>query len=210
MRARGGDPHRTLTIGVSSFPSTLHPSIDPDSVKFYILGFADRPVTAWDPDRRLRCLLCTVLPTLANGGAVTEGAGMAVTIHFKPGLTWGDGVPLGAADLAFTARVGRDPKSGFTNTKTWERVSRVDVVDPQTAVMHLTEPNYEYGQVGEILPAHLEEAIYDAGARTGRLYAAQPVQPGADQPGFVQRPLPHRRDRDRQPTGAGAKRTVAG
>ena len=177
------ETHRTLTIGLSSFPSTLHPSIDPDSVKFYILGFTDRPVTAWDPDRHLQCLLCTSLPTLADGGAVMEGTGMAVTIHFKPGLTWADGAPLGAADLAFTARVGRDPKSGFTNTKTWERVSRVEVVDPQTAVLHLTEPYYEYGQLGEILPAHLEEPIYDSARDPGTyiqrsLYIRDPTNPG--------------------------------
>ena len=176
-------PHKTLTIGVSSFPATLHPSIDPDSIKFYILGFADRPVTAWDSDRHLICLLCTTLPSLANGGAQMEGAGMKVTIHFKPGLTWGDGAPLGAADLAFTARVGRDPKSGFTNTKTWERVTAVDVPDPLTAVLHLSEPNYEFDQLGELLPAHLEEPVYEAAHEPGAYmqqshYNRDPTNPG--------------------------------
>ena len=33
-------PHRTLTIGVSSFPSTLNPEIDADLIKFYDLGCA--------------------------------------------------------------------------------------------------------------------------------------------------------------------------
>ncbi len=155
-------PHKTLVIGVSSYPSTLHPAIDPDAIKFYILGFADHPVTAFDPDRHLTCLLCTEVPSLANGGAVMEGAGMAVTWHFKPGLTWGDGAPLGAADLAFTARVGRDPNSGFANTQTWTRVSRVDVVDAQTAVLHLTEPFYQFDELGELLPAHLEQPVFDA------------------------------------------------
>ena len=55
---------------------------------------------------------------------------MAVTFHFQPGLQWGDGAPLGAEDLAFTARVGRDPNSGFANAHTWSIVSRVDVVGP--------------------------------------------------------------------------------
>src|SRR5258708_6804510 len=100
--------HPDLTIGVASFPATLHPSIDPELIKFYVLGFADRPVTAFDPTGRLVCLLCTELPSIANGGARLEdlpggGHGMAVTFHFRPDLRWGDGVPLGAADLAFTA-----------------------------------------------------------------------------------------------------------
>ncbi len=176
-------PHHTLTIGVSSFPSTLNPQIDADVIKFYDLGFADRPVTAWDADRHLQCLLCTELPTIANGGAKLEGDGMAVTVRFKPGLTWADGAPLGAEDLAFTARVGRDPNSGFTNTKTWSRVSRVDVLDPQTAVMHLSEPFYQYDEIAELLPAHLEQPVYEANPKPGdyiqhSLYNRDPTNPG--------------------------------
>ncbi len=176
-------PHATLTIGVSSYPSTLNPEIDPDVIKFYILGFADRPVTAFDPDRHLTCLLCTEIPSIANGDAKMEGGGMAVTWHFKPGLTWGDGAPLGAADLAFTARVGRDPNSGFANTKIWSQVSRVDVIDPQTAVLHLKEPNYEFDEMQELLPAHLEQPLYEAASGPGgymqqSLYNRDPTNPG--------------------------------
>ncbi len=181
--AAAAQPHRTLVIGVSSFPSTLHPATDPDVIKFYILGFADRPVTALDPGRRPVCLLCTEIPSLANGGAVPEDGGMAVTWHFKPGLSWGDGAPLGAADLAFTARAGRDPKSGFTNTRTWERVSRVDVPDPLTAVVHLTEPFYQFDELAELLPVHLEQPPFEAardpgGYIQGSLYNREPTNPG--------------------------------
>ena len=181
-------PHPDLVIGVASFPSTLHPSFDPDVIKFYVLGFVDHPVTAWDPAWHLGCLLCTRVPTLANGDAVLEkqpdgSQGMAVTFHFKPGLQWGDGAPLGAADLAFTARIGRDPNSGFANTKTWEKVSRVDVVDPQTAIVHFSEPDYQYNTLGEILPAHLEAPVFDHAAGPGAymqqsLYNRTPLNPG--------------------------------
>lgn len=175
--------HPDLTIGVASFPSTLHPAIDPDLIKFYVLGFADRPVTTFDATGKLVCLLCTRVPSVANGDAVPEGHGMAVTYHFQPGLTWGDGAPLGAADLAFTARVGRDPNSGFANTHTWAIVDRVDVVDPHTAVMHFTELNYQFDQLGELLPAHLEESVFDHAAGPGAyaqqsLYARDPTNPG--------------------------------
>jgi peptide/nickel transport system substrate-binding protein len=159
--AVAAEAHRDLTIGVASFPSTLHPAIDPDLIKFYLLGFADRPVTAYDATGHLVCLMCTELPSIANGGARLEGQGMAVTFHFRPGLQWGDGAPLGAEDLAFTARVGRDPNSGFADTHTWSIVSSVDVVDHLTAVMHLTERNYQFDQLGQLLPAHLEAAVFD-------------------------------------------------
>ncbi len=180
--AAPGD-HRTLVIGVSSFPSTLHPETDPDVIKFYVLGFADRPVMTWSPDRVATCMLCTEIPSIANGGAVPEGGGMAVTWHFKPGLVWGDGAPLGAADLAFTARAGRDPLSGFTNTKSWERISHVDVPDPLTAVVHLTQPFYQFDEMAELLPAHLEQAVFDARREPGSyvrqsLYNRDPLNPG--------------------------------
>ena len=181
-------PHDDLVIGVASFPSTLHPSFDPDVIKFYILGFVDHPVTAFDADRHLGCMLCDTLPTMQNGGAAMErqpdgSDGMAVTFHFQPGLQWGDGAPLGAADLAFTARVGRDPNSGFANTETWEKVSRVDVPDPLTAVVHFTRPSYEYNRMGEVLPAHLEATLFDHARGPGdympqSLYNRSPLNPG--------------------------------
>ena len=180
--------HDDLVIGVSSFPSSLHPAIDPEVVKFYILGFADRPVTEYDSAWHLRCLLCTTLPTIENGGAVIETApggkrGMAVTYRFKPGLAWGDGAPVGAEDLAFTARAGHDPNSGFANTHAWEKISRVDVVDPLTAVVHFTELDYQYNVLGELLPAHLEAAVFAQAANPGdymrqSLYQRDPANPG--------------------------------
>lgn len=186
--AVAAEAHPDLTIGVSSFPSTLHPAIDPDLIKFYVLGFADRPVTTFDASGHLVCMLCTEVPSLANGGAKLEDLpggkqGMAVTFHFRPGLQWGDGAPLGAADLAFTARVGRDPNSGFANTHTWSIVSGVDVVDPQTAVMHLTEVNYQFDQVGELLPAHLDAPVFDHASGPGdymrqSAYSRAPTNPG--------------------------------
>ena len=47
-----------LVIGVTQFPSTMHPNIDPESIKGYALGFALRSVTAYDKTWRNTCLLC--------------------------------------------------------------------------------------------------------------------------------------------------------
>jgi peptide/nickel transport system substrate-binding protein len=183
LPAAAANPHPDLTIGVASFPSTLHPEIDPDLIKFYLLGLADRPVTAYDAVGKLVCLLCVEVPSIANGGARLEDRGMAVTFRFQPGLQWGDGAPLGAEDLAFTARVGRDPNSGFANAHTWSIISRVDVVDHLTAVMHFTEPNYQFDELGQLLPAHLEETVFDhasgpAAYMQNSRYSTTPTDPG--------------------------------
>jgi peptide/nickel transport system substrate-binding protein len=183
LPAAAANPHPDLTIGVASFPSTLHPDIDPDLIKFYILGLADRPVTAYDAAGQVVCLLCTEVPSIANGGARPEGAGMAVTFHFKPDLQWGDGAPLGAEDLAFTARAGRDPNSGFANAHTWSIVSDVDVVDHLTAVLHFTEPSYQFDELGTLLPAHLEASVFDHASGPAAYlqqsrYITTPTSPG--------------------------------
>ena len=61
-----------LVIGITQFPSTLHPSIDAMAAKSYVLAMARRPFTAYDADWQLICMLCTELPTLENGLAVLE------------------------------------------------------------------------------------------------------------------------------------------
>src|SRR5271154_4460581 len=64
--------HDTLTIGISTYPPTLNPLIDATLAKSFVLGFALRPLTAYDEGWKPVCLLCTALPTLENGKAVLE------------------------------------------------------------------------------------------------------------------------------------------
>src|ERR1044071_6596970 len=109
-----------LVIGVAQFPSSIHPNIDPEVIKGYVQGFTIRPMTAFQPDGPNACMSCTELPTLQNGLVRIEELpggkpGMAVTVKLRDDLFWGDGMQVTAGDLAFTAKVGRDPASGFAN-----------------------------------------------------------------------------------------------
>ncbi len=177
-----------LVIGLSSYPSDFHPDENPEAVKSYIEDFALRPVTAFDRDWHLVCLLCTELPSLENGLVRIEerpghARGMAVTVKLRPDLFWGDGVPVTAADLAFTARVGHDPNSGFANSRAWGRVAKVDVVDAHTAVMHLDEVSTQFNRIDTLLPAHLEAPVFAAASTPGAyitqsLYNRAPTTPG--------------------------------
>ncbi|WP_264714346.1 peptide ABC transporter substrate-binding protein [Limobrevibacterium gyesilva] len=177
-----------LTIGVSQFPSSMHPNIDPEVIKSYTLSFALRPIAAFDKDGINTCMLCTALPTLQNGLVRIEdraggGKGMAVTVKLRDDILWGDGRPVTAADLAFTARVGRDPTSGFANTRVWGRVASVDVIDDHTAVLHLDEISTLYDRLPAILPEHLEGPVFARVAGTGdyrnqTTYNRAPTTPG--------------------------------
>jgi peptide/nickel transport system substrate-binding protein len=156
-----------LVIGVAQFPSSMHPDIDAEVIKDYVVDFAIRPITAFDKDWKNSCLLCTELPTVENGLAKIEdtadGKGMAVTIKLKPDLKWGDGVPVTTKDLVFAQKVGSDPAAGFSNSHLWNRVSKIDVVDDHTAILHLKKINYEYNQWDQLLPEHIDGPIYEKG-----------------------------------------------
>ncbi len=163
-----------LVIGVSQFPSNLHPDIEPEAVKDYAEGFALRSITAFDKDWKNTCRMCSELPTLQNGlvaiepRATAEGApagkGIVVTVKLRSDLFWGDGVPVTTKDLAFTAKVGRDPSSGFADERVWGRVASVDVIDEHTARLHYDETFTLYDRLGSLLPEHLEQS---ANARAG-------------------------------------------
>src|SRR5471030_849726 len=154
-----------LVIGVAQFPSSLHPDIDAEVIKAYVVGFALRPISAFDKDWKNSCLLCAELPDAENGLAKLEdlpggGQGMAVTIKLKPGLKWADGQPITIKDLAFTWKIGRDPSSGFSNNNPWSRVRALDVTDDHTAVLHLDKVSVYFDRWDEILSEHIEGPIY--------------------------------------------------
>ncbi len=177
-----------LTIGVAQFPSTLHPNIDAEVIKSYVLDFAIRQVTAFDPDWKNSCLICAELPTVKNGLAKVEDRadgkkGMAVTIKLKPGLKWADGEKVTAKDLEFTWRLALDPKTGFSNNHPWTRADKVDVIDETTAVLHLDKILASYNEWDQILPEHIEGPIYEKAKESGdyikqTAYARAPTTPG--------------------------------
>ncbi|GAB6053998.1 peptide ABC transporter substrate-binding protein [Magnetospira thiophila] len=167
--AARADLRDSLTIGLTQFPSTFHPSIDSMAAKSYILGFTRRPLTTHDADWSLVCLLCESLPTLENGGAVRETTaegkpGIAVTYRLQSRATWGDGVPVTARDVAFTWEVGRHPKSGVGNLELYRSIESIDQVDDKTVTFHFNKVSFEYNALNdfELLPEHLERSAFEA------------------------------------------------
>ena len=78
-----------LKIGITQFPATLHPNIDSMLAKNYIRAMTARPLTVYDQEWQLICMLCTELPTIENGLAKREpladgGEGIAVTYTLQP------------------------------------------------------------------------------------------------------------------------------
>lgn len=176
-----------LTIGITQFPATLHPHINSMLAKSYVLNATMRPLTTYDQEWSLICLLCSSLPTIENGEAVIETlpdgtTGVAVTYSIHPNATWGDGTPVTSADAVFTWEVGRNDQSGFAGTEGFRRTLSVEVIDDKTFTFHVDRLTYQYNEANGfyLLPRHLEEVPFTEPAeyRHRTLYDTDPTNPG--------------------------------
>lgn len=157
-----------LVIGITQFPSTLHPNIDSMMAKSYVLGMSQRPITAYDADWTLICLLCTELPTIENGKAVAETTsdgkrGIAVTYTLLAEAVWGDGTPLTTADVLYSWRVGRHEKSGVIPKEFYRRLHAIDVLDAKTFTLHFDKLTFDYNAISDfhLLPAHIDAPAFE-------------------------------------------------
>ncbi|MDJ0951472.1 MAG: peptide ABC transporter substrate-binding protein [Alphaproteobacteria bacterium] len=161
-----------LVIGITQFPANFNPLIEAMLAKSYILAMATRPITSFDKDWALVCLLCTTLPTIENGLAEIEDLppdhegpykkGVALTVSLHPEARWGDGTPVTSADVVFTWEVGRHPQSGVGNVEGFRRILRIDVQDDKTFTLHVDRLTFDYNSLNGLwlLPAHLEREAF--------------------------------------------------
>ena len=178
----------TLNIGITQYPSTLHPNIENMVAKSYTLGFTRRPITAYDADWQLICLLCETLPTLENGLAVRETTpegrpGLRVTWRLREGLKWGDGTPITTADLRFTYDAGREGATGIGPAEFYRSAYEFIAGDARSFTLRFDRVTFEFASLGDFapLPAHLERARWESDPRSYRtrtLYDTEPTNPG--------------------------------
>jgi peptide/nickel transport system substrate-binding protein len=188
---RAGDPH-SLTIGITQYPSTLHPIIQTMVAKSVVLGMVTRSLSTIDHDWQRACGLCTELPTIDNGGAELATVigrdgdpvdGVRVRWELKPGLYWGDGTPVTTRDFVFTWEVGRHPQSGAISMEIWRMIREIEVVDERTMVFHLDRRNINYNNLWVFtpIPEHLERDLFEAAPAeymNRTRYQTEPTHPG--------------------------------
>ena len=194
VTAVSGNAAEELRIGISQYPTTLHPSREASVAKSFVLSMTRRPMTVYDQQWELVCMLCTELPTIEAGTAVPEdlpegvegagdGRGIALTYTIQPEATWGDGTPVTTTDVLFTWKAGRHPTAGIGNLELFRRIHAIDVIDDKTFVLHADRISFEYAAINDfrLLPAHIEEPIFDASPedyRNRTAYDTEPTNPG--------------------------------
>ncbi|MGG5819763.1 peptide ABC transporter substrate-binding protein [Falsiroseomonas sp. HW251] len=177
-----------LTVGITQYPATFHPNIESMAAKSYVLGFARRPLTTYDPDWQLTCMGCETLPSLDNGLARLETTpegrpGIRVTWRLREGWRWADGTPVSADDMLFAWQAGRDFSTGFAGTEFYRQAYEAIVEDPRTITLRFDRVTFEYASTGDWqpLPAHIERRRWEDDPRAYRsrsAYETEPTNPG--------------------------------
>jgi peptide/nickel transport system substrate-binding protein len=183
-----------LRIGISQYPTTLHPSREASVAKSYVNSMTQRPMTVYDQQWELVCMLCTELPLIEAGTAVPEdlppdvegagdGRGIRMKYTIQPGATWGDGTPITTRDVMFTWKAGKHPTAGIGNLELHKRIYAIDVVDDKTFWIHYDRIEFEYAGINDfrLLPAHIEEPIFDTTPedyRNRTAFDTDPTNPG--------------------------------
>ncbi|MFN3430515.1 MAG: peptide ABC transporter substrate-binding protein [Candidatus Sericytochromatia bacterium] len=151
----------TAVVQFAQEPDSLNPFLSAMSVTgsvaalFYsgLVSLDDRG--QWIPD------LATRVPSVANGDVRLAGGRMRVTYRLRPNVTWHDGQPFSARDVAATWKLLVDPKFPALSVAGYERIERVETPDPLTAVVVFKQP---YAPFLELLPFVLPAHVITQGA----------------------------------------------
>ncbi len=183
------DQQRSLTIGIAQFPASMHPLMDILSVREYITGFVARPMTAFDADWQLVCLLCEEMPSRANGLIedieLEDGRkALAVTYRLRDEHVWGDGTPVTAADAVLAWRIGAHPGAGAANHDFFSGdIIRVEPGEDAKTIRVIRPRICDAAELNSfsLVPAHLEAELFEADPESyavRTLFDAETTRPG--------------------------------
>ncbi|MBX9945245.1 MAG: peptide ABC transporter substrate-binding protein [Reyranella sp.] len=115
------------------------------------------PLAAWDRDGNLRPILAASIPGREDGTLSPDGR--SVTWKLKQGVTWHDGKPFTADDVAFTWQYARDPATAAVTSGSYKDVT-VEKVDQHTVTVKFKQPTPFWADTfvaaaGCIIPKHL-------------------------------------------------------
>ena len=175
-----------LVLAMTQTPGSMNPLISSMLAKSLVHNMTARPISAYDADWKVVCLVCTELPTLENGRArlvdLADGKkGIEIDVELRP-LRWGDGTPVTSKDIAFTLEVGKHPLSGVASSEGYRRIVKFEAKDDSHFTMTVDRVTFDYSNIDfQFVPAHIEKPIFDANPaeyRNKTAYDTQPTNPG--------------------------------
>ncbi len=125
--------------------------------------FFNATISQRDGQGTPRPQLATVLPELnTESWQVSTDGRMQTTYRLKPNLTWQDGKPFTAEDLAFTWTVLKRPELGVSGDFPQRLMEQVETPDPLTFVVRWSQsyPTADLLEAFVPLPRHILEPLY--------------------------------------------------
>jgi peptide/nickel transport system substrate-binding protein len=161
-------PDDTLRLLYWQAPTILNPHFSSGFKDSEASRITLEPLASFDADGNMVLFLAAEEPTLENGGVAADGT--AVTWKLKEGITWSDGTPFTAEDVAFTYDFIINPEVASATAGTYELVETVEALDDTTVKITFTEPNPAWylvftGTSGMVLPKHMFEEYNGANGR---------------------------------------------
>ena len=149
-----------LRIGITQYPSTLHPMIDAMLAKTYVNAMVRRPLTIHNADWQPVCMLCTEIPSFENGRAervILPDGDETVQARYTidPQAVWADGVPVTADDVVFSWNVGRNEMVGTSNFELYSKdIINVEKIDEKNFVVTFEKEKCDFALISDfnILP----------------------------------------------------------
>jgi len=115
---------------------------------------------------------------LASGYTV-DATGRHYVVKLRPGLTWQDGQPLTAQDVAFTYRLIQNPNVGSPLLQSWQNIA---ITAPNPLTIDFTLPNpfaaFPYNLLTGILPEHILKNVPATELRSSNFNTIEPVGAG--------------------------------
>jgi peptide/nickel transport system substrate-binding protein len=168
QRAEGAA--KALTIAVSGEPVNLVLGLGGGGTSIggsNEIGLAVHQWLAVYDDRGdIHPMLAAELPSRDKGTWVVRPDGtMQTTYRLRPGVSWHDGTPLGAADVAFGWTVAKDPDVPTSKTVLLRQIERIETPDPLTLVMEWKSTYPFASELADAdlvpMPVHLLRAAYE-------------------------------------------------
>lgn len=173
-----------LVIGISGDPSSIWENVY-DTFANDCEAFCPAFWGLWNNTMDLKYYpqLTTEVPTLANGGVVTKGEGMDVTIKMIEGAQWSDGQPINCDDVIYMWKWQLDPAQAdlgnVQGTTGYEDITAIDGAGTSTCVVHF-KAVYEpfLGLWTPLLPAHYLKTSAKVADVTKNLYVDTKLKDG--------------------------------
>ena len=146
--------------------STVNPYLSGGTKDIEAASLVLEPLARYDDSGTMVPALAAAIPTVENGGVAADLR--SVTWTLKQGVTWSDGTPFTAADVAFSAAYCLNEEMGCNPISKFADVSGIEALDDRTVRIDFAVAKpFPYGPfVGSNAPI-LQKAQFEActGAR---------------------------------------------